>query len=459
MLPTILQHSAGLIAFITLLNPALYQPQIRHLTNLVDAILVCNGKKTLSNLYHQIAGEPDPKTSADFFRESPWEREDVGASRKQAMLLQFLAYAEKLGLTQIAVSVDDSTGKKDKATRHLEAVCFHHDHNDSSKKKPKFVNRIPTEYPLQKFLEWYDFFTGAAAGDPATRHKFIPVPGDGSGPPGIYEFNQADLDVTEADKWMMQVACWAYGNSPSEFGLTPSMGLGGKGFSEGMENVQYRSMIGPITQYLEKLFTMIIQRWLKQPGLRFRFIGLDPQEDRLKQAQVDATYIGAGVYNVGFVQDRLGVPPEFRPEPGAANPYGLSPTVAPATLPGGNLNGLVPTVDPVTLPGGKPSGGASYGLKPAVAPVPAPVQKAATEDILDLLRWQDKAAKALYAGKSPDVAFTSQAIHADLQDQVRASLQKVSSANELRKVFAAALLEGAAGNFFRQDGADWESYG
>jgi hypothetical protein len=54
MLPTILQHSAGLIAFITLLNPALYQPQIRHLLNLVEAILVCNGGKTLSNLYRQI---------------------------------------------------------------------------------------------------------------------------------------------------------------------------------------------------------------------------------------------------------------------------------------------------------------------------------------------------------------------------------------------------------------------
>ena len=45
MLPTILQHSVGLIAFITSLNPALYQPQIRHLINLVDAMLVCNSKR------------------------------------------------------------------------------------------------------------------------------------------------------------------------------------------------------------------------------------------------------------------------------------------------------------------------------------------------------------------------------------------------------------------------------
>ena len=140
MLPTILQHSAELIAFIALFNPTLYQPQIRHLLNVVDAILVCNGKKTLSNLYRQIDGEPDPKTAADFFRESPWEREDVGQGRKKAMLLQFLGFAQKLGIAKLLVSLDDSTGKKDKATRHLEAVCYHHDHNDGSKKKPTFVN-------------------------------------------------------------------------------------------------------------------------------------------------------------------------------------------------------------------------------------------------------------------------------------------------------------------------------
>ncbi len=140
MLPTILQHSEQLVAFIVLFNLALYQPQIRHLHHLVDAILVCHGKKTLSNLYRQISGGPDPKTAADFFRESPWEREDVGQGRKKAMLIQFLAFAQRLGLAQVLVSLDDSTGKKDKATRHLEAVCLHHNHNDGSKKKPTFVN-------------------------------------------------------------------------------------------------------------------------------------------------------------------------------------------------------------------------------------------------------------------------------------------------------------------------------
>ena len=140
MLATIVQQSAELVAFVTLFNLVLYQPQLRHLLRLVEALLVCNGQKTLSQLYRQWEDEPDPKTAADFFRESPWQREDIGRSRKQVMVITFLQLAQQLGLAKVLVSVDDSLGKKDKATRQLEAVEFHHDHNHGSKKKPCFAN-------------------------------------------------------------------------------------------------------------------------------------------------------------------------------------------------------------------------------------------------------------------------------------------------------------------------------
>jgi len=103
-------------------------------------MLVCNGKKTLSNLCRQVKGEPDPKAAADFFRESPWAPDDIGQGRKQALLIKFLKFAKKLGVAEIDAGVDDSLGKKHKTTRHLEAVSYHHDHNEGSKKKPKYAN-------------------------------------------------------------------------------------------------------------------------------------------------------------------------------------------------------------------------------------------------------------------------------------------------------------------------------
>jgi hypothetical protein len=141
MLGVMVQQSAEIVTFISWLSLALYQPQMRHLTQLVDALLVCNSRKTLSNLYRQLAAQPDPKTAADFFRESPWQVNEVSGPRKRWMLVKFLALARKLHLASvILVSVDDSLGRKHKDTRHLEAVSVHHNHSDSTRKKQVYHN-------------------------------------------------------------------------------------------------------------------------------------------------------------------------------------------------------------------------------------------------------------------------------------------------------------------------------
>jgi len=141
MLKTIVQQSRSLAAFISALNIALYQPQKRHLIRLVDALLVNEGRKTLSSLYRLLANSPDGKAAADFFRESPWKIEAVSRPRKQFMVKQMLEIAQKLGIKlDILIGVDDSLGKKDKATRHLQAVDYHHNHTESTGKKQVYTN-------------------------------------------------------------------------------------------------------------------------------------------------------------------------------------------------------------------------------------------------------------------------------------------------------------------------------
>jgi hypothetical protein len=141
MLTAIVQHSEELVAFITALNLALYQPQIRHLIQMVDALLTSNETKTISGLYRLIQGQPDPKSGADFFRESPWEPEEIGSVRKRWMVNTFLELARKVNLTcEIFFGIDDSLGKKGKATQHLEAVDYHHNHSESTQKKQVYTN-------------------------------------------------------------------------------------------------------------------------------------------------------------------------------------------------------------------------------------------------------------------------------------------------------------------------------
>jgi hypothetical protein len=141
MLGVIVQHPVEIVTFISWLSLALYQPQIRHLIQLVDALLVCDSHKTLTNLYRQLAVPRDPKTAADFFRESPWQVIAISGPRKRWMLLKFLELAGKLNLAPVILaSLDDSLGKKHKDTRHLEAVSFHHNHTDSTRKKQVYSN-------------------------------------------------------------------------------------------------------------------------------------------------------------------------------------------------------------------------------------------------------------------------------------------------------------------------------
>ena len=108
---------------------------------LLEALLVCKGRKTLSDLYRLWVGNLDPKTAADFFRESPWKVEAISGPRKHWMLKQMLGFAQQLGIELvILVGVDDSLGKKGKTTQHLQAVDIHHNHTESVGKKRAYTN-------------------------------------------------------------------------------------------------------------------------------------------------------------------------------------------------------------------------------------------------------------------------------------------------------------------------------
>lgn len=195
---------------------------------------------------------------------------------------------------------------------------------------------IPNQYTPTQFQAYWDTIMAQVEGSTAGKSKIIPVPMDGSGNIPVHEFNQADTEKSDFDKWLMQVACWAFGNHPSEFGLMPGNGLGGSGYGDAAQNIQYRTMIDPITQHLTRLFTFIIQRVLRYRKLKFAWIGMDPAEDALKQAQVDAVYIPLGIYNYEYVQERIGVAPKYR----GKGPIGMASADIWDGVPGGKPDGV-----------------------------------------------------------------------------------------------------------------------
>ena len=120
----------------------LTKPQRQHVLRLADALIVSETRhKTIASLYRVIVEAPDPSNGADSLRISPWTADDLRAPLRHFIVTDLVAYAREADKRTLYVSLDDSLGAKDKGTRHLEAVAYHHDHTKSQgKKHPAYTN-------------------------------------------------------------------------------------------------------------------------------------------------------------------------------------------------------------------------------------------------------------------------------------------------------------------------------
>ena len=139
MLTRIVHNSPKLCAFLDPLSESLSEPQRRHLRDLCDAILVCESEHTLAALQRQFVETTDASNWADFLRLSPWQTGALRAELLKAQLEWAVSEAEKSGQAkELYLNLDDSLGEKDKATLRLEPVDWHHDHNESTPKRPRY---------------------------------------------------------------------------------------------------------------------------------------------------------------------------------------------------------------------------------------------------------------------------------------------------------------------------------
>ena len=142
MLKLIVHSSPQLLAFLWGLHIRLTKPQLRHVLSLADALIVSEARhKTIAGLYRLVLNAPDPSHGADSLRISPWQADDLRTPLRTFVIEDIVAYAQEINTGTLYVSLDDSLGAKDKGTRHLEAVEYHHDHTKSQgKKKPYYTN-------------------------------------------------------------------------------------------------------------------------------------------------------------------------------------------------------------------------------------------------------------------------------------------------------------------------------
>lgn len=260
-----------------------------------------------------------------------------------------------------------------------------------------------TQEQLQVIDEYVD---AIMKGDIARASKLLFLPGGGSGT-SVFPFQQNNQDSTILDTWFMQIACWAFGNSPAEFGLVPgSQGLGGAGYMQGAEATQFRSMIGPVSQYVSGLINRVIRDYMRRRDVKFQFKSAAPQADKLQQAQVDQLYIGT-VYSADYVADRDGVPQKYRVKTRPQAP-GYMTAGGPATS-APMVNNLLPFI------------------KRALR--------------ADLATWRDRAGREIArpSGRVDPYHFYSDVIPAEMRETLSAQLRKASSRDDVDAIFDAVM--------------------
>jgi len=180
---------------------------------------------------------------------------------------------------------------------------------------PEALVGLPERWTQEQIKAYQEYFDALLAGNYAKLRRIKFMPTNGANLP-VHEFRRPDTGAgaTAQDEWALKVCCWAFGLSPSEFGLVNGQGLGGKGFMEGAENALYRFGIGPVIQYLQNLISGIIARQTAAP-LCFRFTNIGPSEDRKAEAELMERELRNGVIDVNVWRQKRGQEPIDNAEP------------------------------------------------------------------------------------------------------------------------------------------------
>jgi hypothetical protein len=126
----IVRRSAAAVTFVGLLGLSLTAPQLQHVERFTDLLVMAPRRKTLAQLAALELPGVDPSNLADFFRISPWDPDDLRLPLI-ALVLRYLKDHQAESSLPIDLTIDDSLAPKDKATRKLQSVDWHFDHNQN----------------------------------------------------------------------------------------------------------------------------------------------------------------------------------------------------------------------------------------------------------------------------------------------------------------------------------------
>jgi hypothetical protein len=123
---------SAIVKFVLSLQLQLSQPQHNHLISLIHGIILCEGRKNISQIRQTTDQYRDLSCITRFLKESPWCPNRVQRRRMEFLIKRIQRAHRKKGDTRsiIFFIVDDTSCKKDFTTKRMEALDFHWSHVD-----------------------------------------------------------------------------------------------------------------------------------------------------------------------------------------------------------------------------------------------------------------------------------------------------------------------------------------
>lgn len=122
----IVSPTKALTNFLLLFKLNFSEPQLRHLKNFMDALLSCDGTKTIAKLNRLILDPTDQSAFTDFFTYSPWNVSHLRQQMYGSLVRWVLQENEGTIFPEpVYISIDDSKSPKPKTSLHFEVTDWH----------------------------------------------------------------------------------------------------------------------------------------------------------------------------------------------------------------------------------------------------------------------------------------------------------------------------------------------
>jgi len=250
---------------------------------------------------------------------------------------------------------------------------------------------VDADWPPELALQWETILNELLSGNTAERHRLRILP-RGMKPDAMPQFGEKYTPLF--DEFLIKLICLYFDLLPIELGFEPSRGgLGGKGFSESMEDTLYRRGIRPYLLWMTGWINHLAIRYVgMDPLLTFQFEGIE-DEDEDAIAKTRSTEQRDGVWTVNERRAERGLP-VFDDIPEANEPM----IVAGATIQPlrGSMTALPDATPPGVPPDTKPPQPGSQSPAPSptpTTPLVAPGAPSADEEAKKFLTFAAKRAK------------------------------------------------------------------